>query len=68
MEKTLKIEGMMCPKCEQHVREALEGIDGVESAIVSHKDGTAKLTLSKDVEDMYLTDAVEHAGYTVITE
>ena len=66
MEKTLKIQGMMCPKCEQHVREALESIEGVQSADVSHKSGTAVVVMNGDVSDSALTDAVEHAGYTVL--
>lgn len=66
MEKTLKIQGMMCPKCEQHVKEALESIEGVQSADVSHKSGTAVVVMSQDVSDSVLTDAVEHAGYTVL--
>lgn len=66
MEKTLKIQGMMCPKCELHVKEALESIEGVQSADVSHKSGTAVVVMSQDVSDSVLTDAVEHAGYTVL--
>ena len=66
MEKTLKIQGMMCPKCEQHVKEALESIEGVQSADVSHKSGTAVVVMSQDVSDSVLTDTVEHAGYTVL--
>ena len=66
MQKTLKIQGMMCAHCEMHVKQALEAVDGVTSADVSSKAGTAVVTMSKDVENMYLTDAVEHAGYTVI--
>lgn len=67
MEKTLKIQGMMCPKCEAHVREALEQVPGVQSAVASHKEGTAVVTMTKDVSDTDLTDAVEHAGYTVLS-
>lgn len=66
MEKTLKIQGMMCPKCEAHVKAALEQVPGVQSAVVSHTAGTAVVTLSEKVEDGNLTDAVEHAGYTVL--
>ena len=63
--KTLIIEGMMCPRCEAHVRKALEAIEGVESATVSHTAGTAVILLSKDVEDAVLKQAVEEEEYKV---
>lgn len=66
MEKTLKIEGMMCGHCEAHVRQALEALPGVESAAVSHESGTAVVTLSADVSDEALKKAVADAGYTVV--
>lgn len=66
MEKTLKIQGMMCPKCEAHVKEALESVPGVQSAAVSHKSGTAVVSMTQEVAQSDLTDAVEHAGYTVL--
>lgn len=66
MEKTLKIEGMMCGHCEAHVRQALEALPGVESAAVSHESGTAVVTLSADVSDEVLKKAVTDAGYTVV--
>jgi Cu2+-exporting ATPase len=66
MEKTIKIEGMMCPHCEAHVKSALEGLDGVESAVASHEKGTAVVTLTTDVPDEVLNKAVESAGYKVI--
>ena len=66
MEKTLKIEGMMCGHCEAHVRQALEALPGVESAAVSHESGTAVVTLSADVSDEVLKKAVADAGYTVV--
>ena len=66
MEKTLKIEGMMCGHCEAHVRQALEALPGVESAAVSHESGTAVITLSADVSDEVLKKAVTDAGYTVV--
>ena len=65
MEKTMKIEGMMCPHCEARVKKVLEGIDGVASAEVSHKKGTAVVTLAKAVDDGVLKKAVEDAGYDV---
>lgn len=65
MEKTMKIEGMMCPHCEATVKKILEAIDGVELAEVSHEKGSAVLTMSKNVEDSVLKKAVEDAGYKV---
>ena len=65
MQKTLTIEGMMCGHCEAHVKSALEGVDGVEVAEVSHVNGTATVTLSKPVTDETLIQAVEAADYRV---
>ena len=66
MEITLKIEGMMCPHCEAHVKKALEGVAEVREAIVSHKDGTAIVTLDADAAPVTLKKAVEEQGYKVI--
>ena len=49
MKKTMKIEGMMCGHCEAAVKKALEALDGVEMAEVSHESGTAIVTLSADI-------------------
>ena len=65
MVKTMKIEGMMCGHCEAAVKKALEAIDGVASAEVSHTAGTAVVTLSKPVENAVLRKAVEDKDYTV---
>ena len=65
MEKILKIEGMMCPHCEARVKKVLEAIEGVASAEVSHKKGTAIITFTKAVDDSILKKAVEDAGYPV---
>ena len=65
MTKTLKIEGMMCGHCEMHVKKALEALDGVTSAEVSHKTGTAVVTLAKEVSDDALKQAVAEQGYQV---
>ncbi len=67
MTKTLKIEGMMCPHCEANVKGTLEGLNGVASAEVSHKEGTAIVTLTENVENSVLKDAVEGKGYNVIS-
>lgn len=66
MEKTLKVEGMMCGHCEAHVKSALEAIDGVTEAKVSHENGTAVVTLSKKVADDALKAAVKAEGYKVL--
>jgi len=66
MEKTLKIEGMMCPHCEANVKATLEAIDGVATAEVSHVAGTAIVTLEKEVADAVLKEAVEGKGYKVL--
>ena len=65
MEKTLKIEGMMCEHCEMHTKKALEALDGVTKAEVSHKTGTAVVTLEKEVSDDVLKQAVAEQGYQV---
>lgn len=66
MEKTIKIEGMMCPHCEATVKKTLEELDGVIQAEASHEKGTAVVTLEKDVPVKTLKKAVEDKGYTVI--
>lgn len=65
MTTTLKINGMMCPHCEATVKTALESIDGVTSAEVSHESGTAVVTLSKEISEDVLKKAVVDKGYTV---
>ena len=65
MKKTMKIEGMMCGHCEATVKKALEGLDGVTSAEVSHETGTAVVELSADVTDDVLKKTVEDKDYKV---
>lgn len=65
MEKTITIEGMMCGHCEATVKKALEALEGVISADVSHDKGTAVVALEKDVADDILTKAVEDKDYKV---
>ena len=65
MEKTITIEGMMCGHCEASVKKALEALDGVISADVSHDKGTAVVALEKDVADDILTKAVEDKDFKV---
>ena len=66
MQKTMKIEGMMCPHCEAAVKKALEALDGVQEAAVSHEAGTAVVTLSGEVADAVLKEAVEAKEYKVL--
>ena len=66
MEKTLKIEGMMCTHCSGRVKKALEEVPGVLSAEVSHESGTAVVTLGAPVDDAVLKKAVEDQGYQVV--
>ncbi len=65
MEKTMKIEGMMCGHCEATVKKTLEGIEGVESAEVSHEKGTAVVICSSELENEVLRQAVEEQDYRV---
>ena len=65
MKKTLKIEGMMCGHCEMHTKNALEALEGVAKAEVSHKTGTAVVTLEKEISDDVLKKAVAEQGYQV---
>ena len=67
MTKTLKIEGMMCPRCEAHVKKALEALEEVAEAKVSHEAGTAVVTLKTEVDDELLKKAVEAEDYTVLS-
>ena len=65
MEKTLTIEGMMCTHCEARVKKALEALENVTQAQVSHEKGTAVVTLSADVPNDTLKQAVEAQDYPV---
>ncbi len=67
MTKTMKIEGMMCGHCEAAVKKALEALDGVAGAEVSHEKGTAVVTLEKEVDNAVLTKAVEDKDYKVVS-
>ena len=56
---------MGCQNCVKHVKEALEGLDGVKSADVSLEAGTAVIELAKDVADSAIRSAIDEAGYDV---
>ena len=67
MKKTMNIEGMMCPHCEATVKKALEALDGVTEATVSHEADTAIVELAAEVSDDVLTKAVEDKDYKVLS-
>jgi len=62
-EKTVSVKGMMCGHCEARVKKALEDINGIDEAIVSHEKGTAIISLSSDVSDKTIRKAIQDAGY-----
>ena len=66
MEKTMKIEGMMCPHCEARVKKVLEELPEVDEAVVSHKNDSAILKLNAEVSDELLTKIISDNGYKVI--
>ena len=65
--KTLKIKGMMCGHCEARVKQALESLEGVEEAKVSHEAGTAVVILSAPVDEKLMKQNVEKEGYKVLS-
>ena len=67
MKKTMKINGMMCGHCEARVKKALEAVEGVQEAVVSHESGNAVVTLTSDVADEVLKKAVEDQDYEVVS-
>ena len=67
MEKTMKIEGMMCPHCQRRVKKTLEALPQVAEADVSWQEGTAIVTLSQKVDTEVLKKAVEDQDYKVIS-
>ena len=67
MERTMKIEGMMCGHCEARVKKCLEALEGVSAAVVSHETGTAVVTLGGTVSDEMLKKVVEDQDYKVVS-
>ena len=65
MIKTMKISGMMCAHCEARVKKALEAVEGVDEATVSHEKGEARIVLKHPVEDSILCKAVQDQDYDV---
>ena len=66
MEKTVKIEGMMCPHCEARVKSCFEAMEEVDAALVSHESGTAVLTLNKELADDKIKAVIEAQGYKIV--
>lgn len=66
MTKTVKVEGMMCPHCEAHMKEAFEKLPQVDNAVASHTDKNVVLTLNASLDDDTIKSTVEEAGYTYI--
>ncbi len=65
MEKTFKVEGMMCGGCENRVKNALKTIDGVEDVFASHTDKIVKVKLSKEVDNATIKEKIEDIGFEV---
>ena len=66
MEKVFKVEGMMCPHCEAHVKGALEALDAVESAVADHKAGQVTVTLKSELSDEVIKGTIVAQGYKVV--
>ena len=66
MTKTMKIEGMMCGHCEARVKKALEALEGVKQAEVSHETGTAVVEMTEEISDEVLKKTVEDQEYKVL--
>ncbi len=66
MERTIKVEGMMCPHCEASVKGALEALAEVDEAVTSHKEGTAIVTLNSEISNDLLKKTIEDKGYKVL--
>lgn len=66
MTKTIKVDGMMCPHCEAHMKEAFEKLPQVDEAVASHTDKTVVLTLNADIDENTIKSTVADAGYTYI--
>lgn len=65
MERTMKIEGMMCGHCEARVKKVLEALPEVDEAVVSHESGTAVVKLNAEIANDVLKKAVEEQDYKV---
>ncbi|MGN0845062.1 MAG: heavy-metal-associated domain-containing protein [Kiritimatiellia bacterium] len=63
MQTTLEIDGMMCPRCEAHVKKSLLALDGVQSVTVSHVSGTATIESAKPISQKLLRNTIAELGY-----
>lgn len=66
MERTIKIQGMMCGHCEARVKKVLEALDAVEAAVVSYEAGTAVVTLNGEITNEELKKVIEDQDYQVL--
>jgi len=66
MQKTMKIEGMMCQNCVRHVKEALSSVDGVNFVNVSLEKNSATVVAGRDIPDSEFTAVIEKAGYKIV--
>ena len=66
MTRTIEVNGMMCPRCEAHVKKALEAVDGITSAIPSHEKNNVVLEMTRNISDDVLRQAVTEAGYEFV--
>lgn len=66
MQKTIKVDGMMCAHCEAHVQKALLTIDGVTEAVADHEAKQVVVTLNREIADEVLFAAIRDQGYTVM--
>lgn len=64
-EVVIKVEGMMCSGCENRVQNALNEVEGVETVVANHEEGTVKVTLNTDIDLEVLTDTIEDLGFDV---
>lgn len=61
----LKVEGMMCGRCENRIQNALKTIEGVEKVVASHTEGTVEVTVREDIEENTIKEKIEDIGYSV---
>lgn len=64
-EVIIKVEGMMCSGCENRVQNALKEIEGVDTVVANHEEGTVKVTLASDVDVTVLNETIEDLGFDV---
>lgn len=64
-EVVIKVEGMMCSGCENRVQNALKEIEGVDTVVANHEEGTVKVTLASDVDVTVLNETIEDLGFDV---